>query len=378
MGKLSKGEGDGSSSPPAFCPSCGSQVSPSHKFCRHCGESLVGPDAAVPGRDAEPGQGDDSNNFPDEKPIPVIKAKPGGKLAVAGLAAKVGGKGGSGKRSAKQKGDDDASSSVGEADGEPSDGDGEDLSLMQRVSGQRRLLFAGGAVLAAGLVVAVLFITGVLGGGPSESETKAFRAGMASRQGLLLAELKYRDAMKTARTSLHRYSVALNAADAETKRINIANQPLYDACNSTYSNISCPDPTYPDPPKVPVVSDEVAQLRKVANTMQTLGATVRSADPDGALKPFYAQLTSAVDQLQEDATYNADTLTKGVTPPQGEGSGGVDKSALATLKREGSLASIKALNAEAVMLIKQLGLKLNEFDVPGGTDNNPDDASLTT
>ena len=356
----------------SFCPGCGEAVGQSHKFCRHCGESLAEPDAPD---GATPDKAREGKNQKKGRDTGASDVKDGG----ADVGSKIGDDDEARPRlKIGSKADVGKKAEPGAAKpADPNDGAAR-APIGERVAEHKWLAAGVGASLLVVVIVVGLLLTGAVAGGASDSEVASFRKGMLQRNQLLLAQAKYQSAMVTSRKTVQRYFTSSAAYDAEVKRIDIANQPLYDACQAAYSNISCPSPTYPDSPKAPSVSDEVSQLRKVSNATEALGAKIRSTDPPDSLKAFYSQLTSAVDKLQEDATYNADTLTKAVTPAKGEATGSVDKPAIATLKSQRVSPSIRALNAQAVEEIKRLGLQLSDFDVPGGTDSNPDDASAIT
>ena len=355
-----------------FCQSCGKPVGQSHKFCRHCGQSLTEADGAA-STPSEKARGDKKqknrgNSGAAGGKVGDAPAEPkGGDGDAARPLPKIGRKADVGKK--------DESGAAKSTDAKAGD---ERKPIRERLADHKLLGAGAGAVLLAVVVASALLLTGTVGGGASDAEVASFRQGMLQRDHLVLAQMKYQGAMVTSERTVQRYFTTLDAYNAEVKRIDTANQPLLDACQAAYSNISCPTPSYPAYPKAPTVSDEVSQLKKVSNAMEALGAKIRSTEPPESLKAFYAQLTSAVDQLQGDATYNADTLTKAVSSAQGDSTGSVDKSAIATLKSKWVSASIRALNVQAVEVIKNLGLQLSDFDVPGGTDRNPDDGSVST
>ena len=247
-----------------------------------------------------------------------------------------------------------------------------------------RYLVAGGIGLV--VLLAVLLATGVIGGSNSEEEQQAalvarlrepFQDAMKSRDTLLLAEREFLSANTDSRAALRRYQRRAAEVRDANKRISDANEPLFDACAN--GSVACPNPTYEDMPNVPDVGSSIKELRSAATRLGKLNATVLSITPAEELKRFYPQLTSAIRSLQEDATYNADTLTKAVNPgepAQGEGEGGyVDRAQTKTLRDESALPAIRELNAEALAVVRKLELPVSNYDVPGGTDRDPADHS---
>jgi hypothetical protein len=255
---------------------------------------------------------------------------------------------------------------------------------------KKMVLVAGVAVGLAVAGSALLLLTDVLGGdGKSTTQAKLealharllppFTKAMRSRDALFLAERRYLAGMHHATAQLRKYRRNLAATVAERKRINERFAPQFDAC-ARYADVSCPDPTYPNDPAAPDLGDDVTQLRGASSRLDSLHADVLSVTPPSELKVFYAQLSNAAETMKDDATYNADTITQAVTPPDprdesGDSAGNVEEAKIKTLHQENALPAIEQMNRAAVSLIRLLGLPLASYDVPGGHDLDPDDHS---
>jgi hypothetical protein len=203
-----------------------------------------------------------------------------------------------------------------------------------------------------------------------------FQQVMRERTSFLVAERLFLSAMDDATTRVRRYQKQVAANAAESKRISEINQPGFDAC-SNY-NVPCPNPTYPTDPAAPDVSADVRKLRKAGRRLNSLHAQVLNATPEPQLKVLYTQFQAAIEALAADASANADTLTKAVTPPDanvGESTGGVDASQIKTLHDESAIPAVRQMNQAAVRSIRLLKLVVRDYDVPGGIDADPDDHS---
>jgi hypothetical protein len=256
---------------------------------------------------------------------------------------------------------------------------------LPRSGRNRGPLLAVVALLAAVAAAAAVVVVG--GGGDDKPKAKPnpavaarrqlkkpFDAEMHFRDALFSTERDYRSAMRSTNRSLRRYKSAQKAYAAESKRIEDTFAAAFDAC-SRY-NTPCPDPTYPDAPKVPSFDDDVRTMRAAASDLQTLRVAVSSSRPPVPLAVMHSQLLEAITALQSTASHNADVLSEAVTPAEGEGSGGLDNGKIATLRTEEALPAIKAMNAQAVALIRRMGLPLLSYDVPGGRDLDVHDNSV--
>jgi hypothetical protein len=190
--------------------------------------------------------------------------------------------------------------------------------------------------------------------------------------------------MSDARAKIRQYRRQHRAVQAETKRIDEINQPGWDACTQ-YTDVQCPSPRYPDQPTVPDVSTDIRRLHSASKRLDVLHASILNVGAPPQLKVFFAQLATAVDALNSDATYNADTLTKGITPPdsapqtEGDSSKGyMDDAQVNTLHDEQALPAVKEMNRAAMAAIGLLRLQVSEYDLPGGNDLDPGDHSLAT
>jgi hypothetical protein len=209
----------------------------------------------------------------------------------------------------------------------------------------------------------------------------AFDHIMRDRTTFFTAERRYLSAMRTVRRKVSRYRRAKSSHDAEVKRIDDANQPLFDTCAEPPDFRACPNPTYPDAPLVPDLADEIGQLRVAARQLDDLSASVLALDVPARLTTLHEQFKRAIDDLHDDATYNADTVTQALTPP-GEGGGEgaddagyLDNRKIKTLHDESALPLIKQMNKRTVDVVQTLRLPVSSYDIPGGDDADPDDHS---
>jgi hypothetical protein len=249
-------------------------------------------------------------------------------------------------------------------------------------SGRRRKTFLvlGLVPIVAGVVLAVLLVSGMIG--ESEDPTASakarlqapFDAEMRRRDTFFESERRYVEAMKDAdtKTRTHRKEVA--AYQAEVKRIDQEFADEFDACNK-YIDVECPTPEYPDYPKVPDLNPEARALRSAASGFQELSARLTSVSLPGELTVLHAQLTKATDEIQSDAEHNADVLDETIV--DGEGGRSFNREKIKTLHRDSGIAAIKQMNIAAMRLIKALGLSQAGYDVPGGRDLDPADHSHT-
>lgn len=246
-----------------------------------------------------------------------------------------------------------------------------------------------GTLLLLAVAIAGVLATGALHSGESKPAapdphrvlvsrlSQPFKEAMDQRASLFVAERDFRSAMSEARSKIRSYQRTVAANKRETKRISDANQPGFDLCQQ-FNNVPCPSPTYPTDPTVPDVTADVDHLRGVASHLTSLSSDVLAVSPQRELKLFYSQLQAAVTAITADATHNADTLTQAITPPEsgGENSTGfMNNEQIKTLRREEALPAIRQMNRAAVRLIRLLGRPLANYDVPGGTDQDPSDHS---
>ncbi len=161
---------------------------------------------------------------------------------------------------------------------------------------------------------------------------------------------------------------------AATKRIEEEFADEFDACGR-FTDVPCPSPDYPDPPKVPSLNEEIKELRAVSEALGSMQAEVSSRRPPDELSVLQTQLITAIESLKDTAEHNADVLAEAIVEPEGEGGGGFNKGKISTLRKEEALPSIRALNRTAIGLIRRMGLPLDSYDVPGGRDRDPKDAS---
>jgi hypothetical protein len=241
----------------------------------------------------------------------------------------------------------------------------------------RRPLMLGGATLAAiGAALAVLLVTGVLGGseGVDPATRQAFQSEMKDRDALFKVERQYLTALRDARRKLSAYNADKREYDAENKRIQEEFADEFDAC-ARFTDVPCPDPDYPDAPKVPTFGPETREMRAVEAELAEMRARLGAATPRPRLRLFHEQLEGATESLRTEAEHNADVLDEAVTPPEGESAGELDARKIRTLRKDVALPPIKQLNRTAQRLIREFQLDPSSYDVPGGRDFDPNDHS---
>jgi hypothetical protein len=189
-------------------------------------------------------------------------------------------------------------------------------------------------------------------------------------------------------TTQRRYLSALSSADrkarvfrrdevafqAENKRISEEYADEFDAC-AKYTDVECPDPTYPDAPKPPSFTRETKDVRGAATEWEELRARVASRNPSPEFATLHTQLLASVETFEANAKHNADVLDQAVTADQ-EGYGSVDQGKLRSLRRrESGLPTVREMNRAALAVIRKLDLPVREYDVPGGRDLDSADDS---
>jgi hypothetical protein len=304
-----------------FCPACGQTIEPADRFCRSCGHSLS-----------------------DE--VSVDPAGPATSASEAGIAA------------AKTR--------------------------------QRRpvvWLVPLVLVLAAATALAVLAVGGALSDGGADAAARE-RAALAAKRSaakpefdrlmehrdtLFGQERRYLSAMTDVRSAIKRYRSEDADFKAENKRIQEEFADEFDQCFRT--GLPCPEPEYPDVPKVPSFGTQTKKLRAVAGKLLELRATLDSITARQSLRVLHTQLLASVSALNSEAEHNADVLDEAVAPPEGEDSGTLDKGKLRTLRSASALPAIRQLNAAASDVIDALQLPKHAYDVPGGRDFDSDDHS---
>lgn len=241
-------------------------------------------------------------------------------------------------------------------------------------------------VACAGAATAVLAAGGVLGGDEDPADRAlvdpraALRAQLAApfqkqmdiRDEFFAAEREYRAAMRSARRTLREYRRADRDYKAELKQISDEFADEFDEC--TRFNIPCPDPDYPEPPKVPSFKEQIKDLKRSAKQLSALQATASSLQAPERLASLQAQLVTAVTMLRETAEHNADVLSEAIEEPEYEAAGQLDKGKLETLRNQ-DMPSVRALNAGALEIVRDLGLDLSRYDLPGGRDIDTKDSS---
>jgi hypothetical protein len=254
---------------------------------------------------------------------------------------------------------------------------------------RRRTALVAAALLALAGVAAALVI--VLGGGLTTDEPDdgaaaqgrlaaerarvkpAFDELMNHRDAFLTEERRYLASMDDARDTIRGYRREKREYDEEFERIDEEFADEFDQC--TRFDIPCPDPDYPEFPKVPSFSKHTKALRASSRKLEELRAVLASVQPRPELSVLHTQLLASVDALNEEASHNADVLDEAAEPAEGDDVGTLDKGKLRTLREETALPAIRQLNLAAVGVIDGLRLRKLDYDVPGGRDIDSADHS---
>jgi hypothetical protein len=199
-----------------------------------------------------------------------------------------------------------------------------------------------------------------------------YEAIMQLRTSYFSAERQYLAGMSDARRSLRTYKQRLAQYQAETTAIERANEAQWELCR-TYAEVDCPNPTYPDYPQAPDLDSNVEKIRAAARRLDQIEADLVGVDQPAELTVLAAQLRAAIESLNGDATHNADVLVEAVAT--GEGGEYVDARKIKTLHEQTALPAIRQMNREAARIIKVMGLRLVDYDVPGGHDADQADHS---
>jgi hypothetical protein len=315
-----------------FCPSCGSRVSTTDKFCRACGRSLADDYSQRPAR---------GNGAPADEPTGPTSPAPdeAGRrarwivpTAIVVILLVVGGV---------------ALLTVGKSNSKAS-------KYASQAKAERVAYVALRNRLYAPFTVAI-----------------------GQRAKFLISEASFLTATRDANAKIKKYQAESQKVEAEDKQIQNANSGLESACRQPESSVPCPSTEYPEPPSAPSLQGDVAGLRRAVSDLSSLNAEVLAVTAQSELRPFYAQLQAAITALTTDAQDNANILSEGITEPQNGSHGYVEEKKLATIHPENGLYSVKLMNQQAVALIHILRLDISQYDVPGGTDANPADHSFS-
>lgn len=196
---------------------------------------------------------------------------------------------------------------------------------------------------------------------------------MDNRDSFFEVERRYLAAITDANGDIRSYRRAERDYTTETKRIRDEFASQFDQCSRF--DVPCPDPTYPDVPKVPSFGKQIKSIRSAASDLTEFQAQLSSMTPHPELQVLLKQLSASVESLKMEADHNADVLDEAVTPGGADTSGMLDDGKVRTLRKDQAVPSIRQMNAAAVAVIRKLGLPLGEFDVPGGRDLDSQDHS---
>jgi hypothetical protein len=269
----------------------------------------------------------------------------------------------------------------GQAQSHPSGSPSSDGASTRR--GALRPILGGLALLliAGGVAVGVLFATGVLetGGedhrsGPSAAAVRAVAREMELRDEFYKAERAYLQALGSATTALKTYRRQDREFRATTKRIEEEFADEFDEC-FRFAAVPCPEPDYPDPPKVPDFDTQTREMRSASQDFAELQAELTAIKARPVIAALHIQLLSAVEAAKSEVDHNADVFDEAVQTPGEEMSGGIDRGKIKTLRRETALPAIRQMNLAAVRAVRRVGRSLRSYDLPGGRDLDPDDHS---
>ena len=310
----------------AFCPSCGKQAAADDRYCRACGHALIDDLASGASADRDTAGADMAG---EQHPPATGGRKRRGRTALLGL---------------------------------------------------------GLMLLAIAVAAAVVLFSGVLddaNDAPSATQRAAgeratmkpgFDQIMRSRDDLFKYERAYLNAYNAAREKITDYRREDRKVTEEQQRIDDEFADEFDAC-VRFTDVPCPDPTYPDPPKLPSFSTETKRIRAASTDLRELSAELKARTPSPALAGLQSQLLASVDALEEEASHNADVLDEAINPSEGEGVGSLDKGKLKTLRSDDALPAIRQLNRAADQIVTRLRLDRQAYDIPMGRDLDPNDHS---
>lgn len=261
------------------------------------------------------------------------------------------------------------------------------------VSGPRRgrrtgFLVAALTALAAAAAMTVLVLSGAFASETTDEDSAAqrrlatqrarlkpmFDELMRERDAFLGQERRYLVAMSDARDTIADYRRDERDYEDEFDRIDEEFADEFDQCYR-FDAIPCPEPDYPDVPKVPGFSKQTKQLRGVAVKLEELRAGLASIEPKAELRVVHTQLLACVDALKQEGSHNADVLDEAAEPTEGEAIGSLDKGKLRTLRRDSALPAIRQLNRAAVTVVDRFSLRRLDYDLPGGRDLDAADHS---
>lgn len=249
--------------------------------------------------------------------------------------------------------------------------------------GPARLLLTGIALLlvAAAVAVGVLFATGVFDTGGEDEETRPSAAAvravsreMELRDAFYKAERAYAEAFAAAGAELKRYRRQDREFKATTKRIDEEFADEFDEC-FRFAAVPCPEPDYPDPPRVPSFNAHTKKMRAASQSFEELRAELTAIQPRPVVVPLHAQLVSAVEAIKSEVDHNADVFDEAVDAPGEEMSAAIDSGKIKTLRRGTALPVIRQMNLAAIRAVRRIGRSLRAYDLPGGRDLDPDDHS---
>lgn len=249
--------------------------------------------------------------------------------------------------------------------------------------GPVRVVLTGVALvlIAAAVAVGVLFATGVFDTGGEDVETELSAAAvravsreMELRDEFYKAERAYAEAFAAAGTELRRYRRQDREFKATSKRIEEEFADEFDEC-LRFAAVPCPEPDYPDPPRVPSFNAHTKEMRAASQSFEELRAELTAIQPKPIVVALHAQLVSAVEAIKSEVDHNADVFDQAVQAPGEEVSAAIDNGKIKTLRRGTALPAIRQMNLAAVRAVRRIGRPLRAYDVPGGRDLDPDDHS---
>lgn len=246
-------------------------------------------------------------------------------------------------------------------------------------NGRRAGLWIAGVttLVVAGLTLAALLVTGVVGGpSPAERQAQALARSQAElrpeleefmqlRASFFAAERRYLPAMEGTRAAIGKYNRRLAKVEAEIDEINLSG--------------SRGDRDYPDYPRLPRLGPERRDLKAVVQRTGELHARLSDLRGTGALAMSYSELLGAVDLLGQDASDSLSALEEMLNRPKGEGlyASGAARLRIRTLSGNSALPVVRRMNGNLVRLLERHRLTVEGYDLPGGRDKFRGDHSMS-
>ncbi|MCD5354302.1 hypothetical protein [Kineosporia mesophila] len=243
-----------------------------------------------------------------------------------------------------------------------------------------------GLVVVIGLGLGGLRLTGALGADltPAQQRTAELERSQAellpqlevlmdARAAFFSGERRYLPAMRRIRAAIRTYNLRLAAVEQEIDEISRAHAARLRGCHNR-----CPDLDYPAYPRLPDLSPEVADLKRVAIRTAQLHDQLLTVRGTAGIEMSYSELLSAVDLLGQDAKDNLVTLHEMRYPSRaGIYAGGAARLRIGTLNGNNAVPVVRQMNTHLLRLLERSHLPVDSYDLPGGRDKFPGDHSIS-